>query len=85
MCAGNLSEQVTGQWLNVFRSFPQRREADLKTVDAIQQVRSKHPVVNDRVEISICRGDDANVHFHFSNAAHSEERARLDRAQKFRL
>src|ERR1043165_3591707 len=76
---------MSRQRLDVFRPLTQRRQTDLKTVDSIKQIRSEHAVVNDCVDISISRRDDAHVDFNFPHAPDSEERARLDRAQQLRL
>src|SRR5215203_1772469 len=85
MSTGNLFEQVTREWLYVFRPLTKWRKTDLKTVDAVQQIRSKHSVVNNRIEVPVGSGDNADIHFDLPHTANPEERARLDRAQEFRL
>src|SRR5215213_1230543 len=81
----NLFQQVTGKWFDVFRSLTQRRQADLKTVDAIEEIGSEHAIVNYGVEVSIRRSHDANVDLNLAHTTNSEERARLNRSQKFCL
>ena len=70
---------------NVFRPFTQRRQVNLKTVDAIEQVGAERSIVYHRIEIAVRRRDDANVDFDFAHAADAEEGARLDCAQKLCL
>src|SRR2546423_4212174 len=78
-------QDVLRQGLDVFRAIAQRREMNLKTVDAIQQARAERPVTDYRIQIAVCRGDDAYVDFDFADAADAEERSCLYCAQKFCL
>src|SRR5687768_12271354 len=85
MCARDLLQQVTRQRFDVLRPLAQRRETDLKTVDAIKQVRTKDAVVYDCFEIAIRGRDDAHVDLNLSHSANAEERSRFDRAQQLCL
>ena len=52
---------------------------NLKTVDAIKQVRAESSVSDHRVQVAIRGRDDADVDFNLAHTAHAKECARLDR------
>ena len=79
MSARNLFQQITRQRFDVFRSFSERRQADLKSVDSVKQIRAKDAIVHYGVEVSISSGNNADINFNLSNATNPEERARLYR------
>ena len=73
------------QRLDVFGALAQRRQMNLKTVDAIEQIRAKRSVSHYGINVAVGRRDDAHVDFNFAHAAHAEKCARLDCSQQFRL
>ena len=85
MRAADLFQEVTRQRLYVVGTLAQRRERNLESVDAIEEVCAERAVGDDRVQVAIRRGDYPDVYFYFADAAYPLEGARLDGPQEFRL
>ena len=85
MRAAKVLQHMIHQRLDIFRSIAKRRQVNLKTVDAIKQVRAEGSITHDRIKVAVRGRDDADVDFNFAHTTYAEESTRLDRPQQFRL
>src|SRR5690606_27287640 len=73
--ATQLFEQVARDRDDIFRTLAQRRQVDLKPVDAIEQIGPKTAIAYEGVEIAVGRGDDAHIDMHLTHPSDAIEGA----------
>src|SRR4030095_3203568 len=76
---------MPGQRFDIFGPITQRRKTDLKAIDAVEQIRPKHSVVDYSFEVAIRRGHDTNIHFDFADTTNAEKCSRFNCSKKLCL
>ena len=78
-------EKAVGEDRNIHGAFPQRRQADRESVDAVIQVLTEPALAHEHVERAIGGGDQAEVDVDGAIAAEALKAALFEHAQQFRL
>ena len=73
------------QHWHIFAAVAQRGELQVNNVEAVKQVFAEAAFANEREEIDVRGGDDADVHFDLFGAAETHEFAFLNNAQELGL
>ncbi|MOA13096.1 hypothetical protein D3C78_1331280 [compost metagenome] len=62
--AGSNLQKVACQAGNIFTALAQRRQMDADHVQAVEQILTEFAFLHTLLQILVCRGDNAHVHFH---------------------
>lgn len=62
-------KKVPCKYAHVACPFPQRRQVNGENVEAIEQVEAKAPLVDRILQIFVCGGNDAHVHWDIFDAS----------------
>src|SRR5262249_21619001 len=79
-----MNEVLDEQW-DIRPTLTQGRDFQRKHVEPVEQVRAKHPVPDCRLQVTIRRGNDPDIHADRAAAARSLELALLQHAEKHDL
>src|SRR4029079_2198568 len=80
-----LREKVFDEMRNVASALAECRQLDRNDVEAIEEVLSKRALRLQLLEVTIGRGDEANVDANSLDAANALELALLERAKQLHL
>ncbi|MNT43856.1 hypothetical protein D3C72_1803490 [compost metagenome] len=62
--AGGNLQKVTCQAGNIITALTQRRQMNADNVQAVEQVLTEFAFLHTLLQVLVCRGDNAHVHFH---------------------
>src|SRR6266542_6366058 len=70
---------------NVFRTFPQWRDSQLKLAQAVKEIPAEPALLDRQFEIQVGRGYDAHIHCNFAVPAQPVIRCSIENAKQFHL
>ena len=82
---GERAQVVVDERRDLLAPLAQRRQAQADDVEAVEEVLAEASVGDERFEIGVGGGDDADVHLDRLRLAEAVDLARLEEAEQFRL